>query len=952
MKSLNRTLSLVLVLAMVFGLMGVASANTSFTDDTSIQYQTAVGVMTGVGAINGLTDGSFNPKGTITREDAAKLICYAILGATVAKTLYVSATGFSDVAATRWSAPYITYLVSKGIINGNGDGTFAPTGNVTGYQLGKMLLCAAGYGKQGEYVGNAWSLNVAVDANRLGIYTGTKATSFNTAATREEAALYVFNGIQITKMVWTKASDSYIDDSTATTTAFDLYGYTGKKFDTSTPPSAVFQAISATYNATKKAVVVTARGADGTTNVSFVGKDSDVGNLFNLYMGKDSDGAAYVIFASALTYTIAAPAAGATASEQAVFNAKYTTSSDSKYDYWANYNKAGTQAAYALGSTLIVLPASSTDADGKDNIIAWTVPSFTIESLTVTANSAGKYTVKLGSTTLVDQTLATPVNKVTTTVDWSKYVATSGGVFQVKTFDGASRFEVYETSKVVGVPTALSSTGTYTVSGAAVAASSWPASGTVNAALSPVTPTIQSTTSTTPVKYTFYLDAQGKYFAVAGDTTVTESNVVYVTYDWPSKDTYGADVFNVQTVNLSGVIANYVTATDLNLTANTPYAVTVTSGVASFATITGDATVAKTVAATDSSTTLATGAVILTANHYLTENTVFYFVPIDGAPTFPSATLKNIVTKTGVSSVIGQTIPAGSVMYYANTTSANKTVSAVIVKGTYSASVSTANTSYVYVAATASLTSTVYGANFYNVCVDGVAKSLAVGSIDTVAVGSSTTLPAGFYTYTTLSGAALLTTVATGDYDTSGLIANSYVSNIYGNMISIAGSSAVTNKVFTSATVVDLRDPVAVVAAGGSIVKTPAELGALVAAAKIDGKLVNVSVTYSVATATLGVPVIIYVTATSPVITASAVSSAITATTATLTATASVTAGGTVAYAWYADPGTAGTRLGTLATLSLTGLTASTAYATYHCVVTSAGAATVNAVVPSFTTLA
>ena len=84
MKSLNRTLSLVLVLVMVFGLFGVASAKTSFTDDTAIQYQTAVGVMTGIGAINGLTDGTFNPTGTITREDAAKLVCYTVLGATTA----------------------------------------------------------------------------------------------------------------------------------------------------------------------------------------------------------------------------------------------------------------------------------------------------------------------------------------------------------------------------------------------------------------------------------------------------------------------------------------------------------------------------------------------------------------------------------------------------------------------------------------------------------------------------------------------------------------------------------------------------------------------------------------------------------------------------------------------------------------------------------------------------
>ncbi len=210
MKSLNRTLSLVLVLAMVLGLMGIASAAT-FTDDSTIQYKEAVGVMTGIGAINGYTDGTFKPTGTITREEAAKLVTYSVLGADIAKTLSVTTSSFSDVASNRWSAPYIAYLVSKGIINGVGEGKFNPTGNVTGYQLAKMLLCAAGYGVNGEYVGDSWELNVAIDASRNGVFTGSKATSFSTAATREEAALYCFNGItRVCTVKYSKDTSSYV----------------------------------------------------------------------------------------------------------------------------------------------------------------------------------------------------------------------------------------------------------------------------------------------------------------------------------------------------------------------------------------------------------------------------------------------------------------------------------------------------------------------------------------------------------------------------------------------------------------------------------------------------------------------------------------------------------------------------------------------------------------------
>ena len=226
MKSLNRTLSLVLVLAMCLGLMGIASAAT-FTDAAKIQYTEAVSVMTGIGAINGYTDGTFAPTATITREEAAKMITFAILGPTVAAKLSVGATGFSDVVATRWSAPYIAYCVSKGIINGMGDGTFAPTANVTGYQLAKMMLCAAGYGAKGEYTGASWELNVAVDANKYKVFSGAKAANYSAAATREEAALYVFNALTKTTMtVYNKLFDTYTAQTPTTSSIADVDGNT------------------------------------------------------------------------------------------------------------------------------------------------------------------------------------------------------------------------------------------------------------------------------------------------------------------------------------------------------------------------------------------------------------------------------------------------------------------------------------------------------------------------------------------------------------------------------------------------------------------------------------------------------------------------------------------------------------------------------------------------------
>jgi len=224
MKNLKKTLSMVLVIVMMLGIL-VVGAGAAFTDEDDITYTTAVEVMTGIGAINGYADGTFKPLDSITRAEAAKMVAYAILTPRVAQMLPKTTSSFTDVAATNWASPFIEYCVSKGIINGMGDGTFVPAGNVTGYQIAKMMLCAVGYGKQDEYVGANWDLNVAIDAVDKGIFAGTLDTDLNDAATREEAALYVFNAMSgITQVVYDTTTNEYKDSAANATIGKQKYG--------------------------------------------------------------------------------------------------------------------------------------------------------------------------------------------------------------------------------------------------------------------------------------------------------------------------------------------------------------------------------------------------------------------------------------------------------------------------------------------------------------------------------------------------------------------------------------------------------------------------------------------------------------------------------------------------------------------------------------------------------
>ena len=197
MRNLKKILALVLALAMSMSLVTIANA-ADFTDEKDISYEEAVDVMNAIGVIEGFEDGSFNPAGTLTREQAAAIICRMMLGDNAEK-LGTTSSSFKDVPASRWSAPYVGYCASLGIIAGNGDGTFNPTGTLTGYAFAKMLLGAVGYDADIEgFVGAGWNLKVAAMASKAGLLNDLTGFVGSEAVTREAAAQMALNTIKAT----------------------------------------------------------------------------------------------------------------------------------------------------------------------------------------------------------------------------------------------------------------------------------------------------------------------------------------------------------------------------------------------------------------------------------------------------------------------------------------------------------------------------------------------------------------------------------------------------------------------------------------------------------------------------------------------------------------------------------------------------------------------------------
>ena len=217
---MKKFLSLVLALVMTMSLVTVSAGAKDFTDDSEITYKEAVDVISALGVVDGYSDGDFRPDDVLTRGAAAKIICNLILGPTTASALAASTAPFKDVPVTNTFAGYITYCSQQGIISGYADGTFRPTGTLSGNAFMKMLLGALGYDSSIEgYTGPNWQVSVIKQASGIGLDDGNDEFVGSQAVTRQEAALYAFNMLQATMVEYDKKDTIVVGDITINTTS-------------------------------------------------------------------------------------------------------------------------------------------------------------------------------------------------------------------------------------------------------------------------------------------------------------------------------------------------------------------------------------------------------------------------------------------------------------------------------------------------------------------------------------------------------------------------------------------------------------------------------------------------------------------------------------------------------------------------------------------------------------
>ena len=200
---------LAMVLALVMTLSLAVSANAAFKDvkDIDETYAEAVEVLTGMKVFKGYEDGSFLPKNAITRAEVAAIV-YRIYTTDVKDTYvknYETYNKFSDMAGAGWAKGYIGYCANAALVKGYPDGTFKPSGKVTGYEVLAMILRAVGYDQKGEFTGADWALHVAEIAEQNKILKNVKGVDLNAPATRELVSELLFQSIQVPMVSYTAA---------------------------------------------------------------------------------------------------------------------------------------------------------------------------------------------------------------------------------------------------------------------------------------------------------------------------------------------------------------------------------------------------------------------------------------------------------------------------------------------------------------------------------------------------------------------------------------------------------------------------------------------------------------------------------------------------------------------------------------------------------------------------
>ena len=223
------------------------------------------------------------------------------------------------MAGAGWAQGYIGYCANASLVKGYPDGTFKPSGKVTGYEVLAMILRAVGYDKNNEFSGADWALHVAQTAQQLGVLKNIKGVDLNAAASRELVAELLFRAIAEASTVNYTPAFGYVTDKVLkldeSTLGYKNFKLVGKAdADSFGRPATKW-----TYNVGDKSTLVVAKAdASYTTKVD----ECDIAKDLGITSAKPIEGA----YIDGVSYAKNLTSADVTSNRYATINPLATTS--------------------------------------------------------------------------------------------------------------------------------------------------------------------------------------------------------------------------------------------------------------------------------------------------------------------------------------------------------------------------------------------------------------------------------------------------------------------------------------------------------------------------------------------------------------------------------------------------------------------------------------------------
>jgi len=168
-------------------------------------------------------DGNMRLDDTITRAEAAKMIC-VIYGLNVGSFAdNVEPSAFADVPDTHWAKNYINYVKDLRIVEGDENGNFNPEATITNEEIIKMLVVTLGYSPMADQTGG-YPMGYTRTAQKIGL-TSDLMLEVDVPAIRGDVALMFATALDIPVMVQT----SWSADGSTTYAILDGSAGTEKK---------------------------------------------------------------------------------------------------------------------------------------------------------------------------------------------------------------------------------------------------------------------------------------------------------------------------------------------------------------------------------------------------------------------------------------------------------------------------------------------------------------------------------------------------------------------------------------------------------------------------------------------------------------------------------------------------------------------------------------------------